>query len=318
MVISIDLGGTKLWIGLFSESGECLKEQRTALDDLKGEAVGAFICSKISEVTACQTERLSAIGVAIPGMYDPDHDRVWAPNIPGWEAYPLKARLRQCFGNIPISIEDDRTCSILGEVWQGKAREAANAIFITVGTGIGAGILSGGSVIRGASGTAGAVGWMALEDEYKALYESFGCFESYSSGDGIARLAQSLIEQTPDYNGMLRREIPLQTAAVFKAAEKEDPVALHVLTYCTAAWGRAVANLVSILNPEIIIFGGGVFGPALKYLEDIKAEMQKWAQPLAAGRVRMVGSGLKGLACLYGAAWSAIQLSYQNRTSIYA
>lgn len=318
MVIGIDLGGTKLWIGLFTENGQCLQEERVPLIEKEGEAVGALICARIKEIKDNQFEPVRAIGVAIPGMYDPDKDAVWAPNIAGWEAYPLKARLRACVGNIPISIEDDRTCAILGEVWQGKASCARDAIFITVGTGIGAGILSGGSIIRGTTRTAGAVGWMALEEGYQPLYQNFGCFEAYSSGDGISRLVQTYLEQTPEYNGLLGRKGQLHTAAVFKAAENKDPIAIRAIAFCTAAWGRAVANLVSILNPEMVIFGGGVFGPALQYLDDIQSEMLKWAQPLAAARVRLVGSGLNGHACLYGAAWSAIQLSYQNTTSIYA
>lgn len=318
MVIGIDLGGTKLWIGLFTEDGDCFQEERFRLDQREGDAVGTFICAKLQEIKEKNRQRISAVGVAVPGMYDPHCDTVWAPNIPGWEAYPLKAKLRESVGDIPISIEDDRTCSILGEVWQGKAKAAKNAVFITVGTGIGAGILSEGKIIRGSTGTAGAVGWMAMEDGYEELYRSFGCFESYSSGDGITRFARKLIGQTPEYSGMLRHTLPLDSAAIFKAAKKKDPIAMRVLTDCTASWGRAVANLVSILNPEVIIFGGGVFGPALDYLEEIEAEMLKWAQPLAGARVRLVGSALKGYACLYGAAWSAIQLSYQNNASIYA
>lgn len=318
MIIGIDLGGTKLWTGLFNDKGQCVQQERTALEGREGEAVGALLCSKIQEIILYAPAPICAIGVAIPGMYDDKNDLAWAPNIAGWEAYPLMARLRACAADIPISIEDDRTCSILGEAWQGQAKPYKNAVFITVGTGIGAGILVDGKVLRGAIGSAGAVGWMAIEQAHQPLYASFGCFEAYSSGDGIIRQAQNLLDQSPQYEGVLRNAESLTTIGILMAAQKNDEVAVRVINHCIAAWGRAVANLVSILNPEVIVFGGGVFGPALSYLEEIKIEMQKWAQPMAGRQVIITGSSLGGLACLYGAAWSALQLSYQTSTSPYA
>ena len=314
----MDLGGTKLWVGMFSENGTCLSKIHYPVKQYSGDDLSDFICFKLKDAMTSQSEKLRAVGIAIPGMYNAVQDEVWAPNIEGWKAFPLKARLQEVVGNIPISIEDDRTCCILGEAWQGAAKTLQNVVFITVGTGIGAGILSEGKVLKGSLGTAGAVGWMALEGEEKQLYATYGCFEAFSSGDGIARLARQLMEESPAYNGTLKKKTNINATQIFRALEQHDPIANKVITFCIKSWGKAVANLVSILNPELIVFGGGIFGPALKYLPDINTEMCKWAQPLASSKVRLMGSSLNGLACLYGAAWSATRLLNDQRNAIYA
>src|SRR5690606_7336356 len=112
---------------------------------------------------------------------------VWAPNIPGWEDYPLKAELEAVLNRIPVSIDSDRACYILGEYWKGAAQNCEDAIFLAVGTGIGAGILADGRILRGAGDIAGAIGWMALDHPYQEKYIPCGCFEYQASGDGVAR-----------------------------------------------------------------------------------------------------------------------------------
>src|SRR5678810_995824 len=95
---------------------------------------------------------------------------VWAPNIPGWDNYPLLEEMRKISGDIPVSVESDRSCYILGEMWQGNAKGTGNAIFLAVGTGIGAGIVVDGNVLHGANDIVGAIGWMALHHPYKEEY----------------------------------------------------------------------------------------------------------------------------------------------------
>ena len=118
------------------------------------------------------------------------------------------------------------------------------------------------------------------------------------------RVARDLLEATPDYDGELRR-IPsseLSTSAVFDAFDRRDPIARHVLDDAVQYWAMATANLVSVFNPETIVFGGGVFGPAVRFLDRIRDEARQWAQPIAMQQVRLVASTLGGDAGLYGAA----------------
>src|SRR5690606_11180359 len=131
------------------------------------------------------------------------------------------------------------TCYIIGEVWQGNAQGACNAVFVAVGTGIGAGIMVDGRIIRGRADITGAIGWMALERTYREEYLECGNFEYFASGPGIARAA-----------GCTAEDAFASVATNAKAREAIERAAAY--------GGMAVANLVSLLNPEVIVFGGGV------------------------------------------------------------
>jgi glucokinase len=290
--LAIDLGGTKLAAALFNADGEILEQSTFPLAGRSGTEVGALIIDAVKQIS--QAARPSAVGVAVPGIYRSATATVWAPNIPGWDDYPLHAELSAALGDVPVVIESDRTCYILGEVWRGNARGARNAIFMAVGTGVGAGILADGHVIRGHQDIAGAVGWLALDRPYEEKYRGCGNFEYFAAGPGIARAAQERGLQNAT------------TESVFQAYAQRDPRAVAVVEQAVAYWGMAVANLVSVFNPEVIVFGGGVFGPASSLLNAIYDEALKWAQPISIRQVKLVASALGSDAGLYGAARSAL------------
>ena len=201
-----------------------------------------------------------------------------------------------------MAIDSDRAACMLGETWRGAAQGARDAIFLAAGTGIGAGILAGGRVLRGTGDVAGAIGWLALDRPFHLRYIQHGCFEDQASGPGIVRVTRDVMEGQPGYDGALRRAGDALTAAdVFAAYEHADVVAERVIENAIELWGMAAANLVSLFNPELIIFGGGVFGPALKFLDRIRGEARRWAQPIAIEQVRFVASALGSDAQLYGA-----------------
>ena len=166
-----------------------------------------------------------------------------------------------------------------------------------------------GKVLRGHRDIAGAIGWLALDRPYREGYESFGCFEYAASGAGIVRYARDLLSVTPEYHGRLRARLPedLTTAEVFAAQEAGDELAARVLDNAVELWGMAVANVVSLFDPEIVVLGGGVFGPAARFLERIQAEALRWAQPISMPRVRLGVSSLGGDAGLFGAGQLALR-----------
>jgi glucokinase len=292
--VGVDLGGTKLATALFAGDGTILSKSIIALRGCGGAEAGRLVGREIAKAFQCAAgKRLSiqAIGVSVPGVAW-RQGTVWAPNIAGWEKYPLRQEIADAISprRIPVRIESDRVCSILGEAWKGAARGCANAIFMAVGTGIGAGIRVEGRVLRGADGLAGAVGWMALGRPFVPAYKECGCFECHASGRGLAKSAGA-----PD------------ARAVFEALRRHDPAACKTARQAVELWGIAVANLVSIFNPEKVIFGGGVFGPAARFLDDIRDEAAQWAQPLAMKRVKLEISALGADAGLYGAALIARQ-----------
>lgn len=305
-LLGVDLGGTKLALAAFQQDGGLLHRSTVLLDGRKGKAVAALLCEEILrhvDVQKAAADAVQAIGISVPGISYEKTGTVWAPNIAEWDNYPLLAEVRAAVGDLPVKIDSDRACAVLGEVWKGSARACQNAIFLTVGTGIGAGILADGHILRGAQDTSGAIGWMALHKPYREMYDSCGCFEYYASGDGIARTAQLLLEKNVQYQGSLRGMEGLSAHDVFKAFDEGDILAREVLALCVEFWGMATANLVSLFNPEKIIFGGGVFGPAVPLIPSIAKEAEKWAQPLSMKQVSFEASALGGDAGLYGAAF---------------
>jgi glucokinase len=304
-ILAMDLGGTKLAAAVLDGSGTIVSHEVILLEDRKGSQVGALITDIVRKYNADPTLRIEGVGISVPGISYKKDGTVWAPNIEGWDSYPLMNELKGAAGNIFIDIDNDRACSILGELWVGNAKGCHDAIFLAVGTGIGAGIVSAANIIRGNNDIAGAIGWMALQKPYEKKYIPFGCFEYYASGDGIARLALELLDQETDYRGVLtevsREEIT--SHHIFAAYEQNDVIAIKVIQECIEYWGMAAANLISLFNPEKIIFGGGVFGPAIKFIPAIKIEADKWAQPISRTKVTFEPSGLHGNASLYGAGY---------------
>lgn len=276
--------------------------------------MGGLIVSQIKKLIEEQKGKgnpVQSIGISVPGISNQKTGLVWAPNIPGWEKYPLREEIRKISQDIPLIIDSDRACYILGECWKGAAQGCKDAIYLAVGTGIGAGILINGEFLRGAHDIAGSIGWMALERPYRGKYSECGCFESSASGAGIARLAKELLLNAKDYQGLLKNKPTndITAYAIFQAYDQQDIIAKEVIAQCIERWGMAIANLVSLFNPEKIILGGGGFGPAARFIPLIRAQASRWAQPISMKQVIIEPSQLGSDAGIYGAAWLAMQNS---------
>jgi glucokinase len=313
-VIAVDLGGTKLASALLSDSGEIISSGKAALDKRQGSEVRDLILREVNILlakAAAEKVPVSAVGICVPGIAHAKTGTVWAPNIPGWDDYPLLAELKKGLEDqdIKIKIDSDRACYILGEVWKGNAKGHTDVIFLGVGTGIGAGILVNNEVLRGAHDIAGAIGWMALNKPFRSQYVSCGCFEYNASGEGLAKVAKELLklEQYRDSRLHSADKNKLRAKDVFAAYESNDMLAVEVINQAIEYWGMAVANLVSLFNPTKIIFGGGVFGPGIKFLDAIYNEAKKWGQPISMGHVKLEAAGLGSDAGLYGAGLLALK-----------
>lgn len=311
-LLGIDLGGTKLATAVFTEDGSLLLREHVPLEGRSGTAVGKLITDNISTLikeTDSKELNISSIGISVPGISNVGKGTVWAPNIGGWNEYPLISEVREISGDIPVVIDSDRACYILGEVWMGNARGCKDAVFLAVGTGIGAGILVNGEVLRGSNDIAGAIGWMALDRPFKDKYIECGCFEYHASGEGIAKVARDRLAEDSTYSGVLRNRDPQSITAsdLFNAFEAGDLLAVEVIEECIEFWGMAVANLVSLFNPEKIILGGGVFGPGVKLIPAITKETGRWAQPVSVAQMTLEVSSLGGDAGVYGAGYLALR-----------
>ncbi len=308
LVIAVDLGGTKCASALINSEGVLVSHHTDILAGSKGADVAALIMKQIEAMlahAALKYHQVDGIGISVPGISDRANGTVWAPNIEGWEKFPLHQYLKDHLTRheLPVIIESDRAASLLGEYWLGAAREARNAIYLAVGTGIGAGIISDGKLVRGAYDIAGAIGWMALQKPFESKYKRCGNFEYFASGEGLVRAALELAPRSGSRLFQKGKPDGYTAEILFASYEKKDPVARKVIDQAIELWGMACANLVSLFNPEVIVFGGGVFGPGLGYLERIYRESIKWAQPVAMRQVKYLPSVLKGAAPLLGAVY---------------
>ncbi|MCB9300924.1 MAG: ROK family protein [Lewinellaceae bacterium] len=313
-VIGLDLGGTKLSGAIFSDKGDMLYQRKAPLESRQGHAVGALIQSMLLNLLQVADENawpVSSVGICVPGIAWQKTGRAWAPNIPGWEDYPVLEDILSVVGErgIKAYLDSDRACYILGEHWRGAAVGCRDAIFLAVGTGIGAGILINGQVLRGAYDIAGAIGWLGLSQPYREKYATCGDFEYHASGAGLARVALELLDADSSHQGLLagKSADTLTAEDIFEACSAGDRLAMEVVSQAIKYWGMAVANLVSLFNPEKIIFGGGVFGPGLQFLDRINEEAKLWAQPISMKQVKLEGAVLGGEAGLYGAGRLALE-----------
>ncbi|MBQ0024598.1 MAG: ROK family protein [Bacteroidales bacterium] len=297
-VIGIDLGGTKVAAAIFHADGKMLVKDYKLLSGATGNAVADKVVEVVKSLIEQRPEvHIDAVGICIPGIVYSKKGTVWAPNIPGWENFPLKEYLKEKIGiqGLKVCVESDRTCYILGEAWKGAAKGCENAIYLAVGTGIGAGILLDGHIVHGANDIVGATGWMALQGPYTHEWDQCGCFETFASGSGIGYQAQKLYRD------------PSKTSYDVFANYGKDPIATEVLDKAIQMWGMGTANLVSLFNPEKVIFGGGIFGPASQFIPRIYKEACKWGQPISMKDVKFCASQIEGDAALLGATALAIR-----------
>jgi glucokinase len=215
---------------------------------------------------------------------------------------------------IPVVVESDRNAALHGECWRGAGKGKSDVIVMMIGTGIGAGIMSGGYIVRGAHELSGCAGWLSALIVHDSSASVLGELECHAAGPGIVNTARARLHRGE--TSSLSRFDPAKITAreVAAAARGGDRLALDVFNRAGRLLGIAVANMVSLFDPQIIILGGGMATAADLYLESLCNTMQKRAQPLAARQVKLVVSKLGERANLLGCARLA-WLSLQKRNT---
>ena len=309
MVLAFDLGGTKLAAAVVDRGGKVAERKSTEVEKRSAMEPVEQILELARELSGGKSGRakIAAVGVAVPGLVRRD-GTVWAPNLPGWKRMALARRLKQAL-RVPVVVESDRNAAVLGEAWHGAARGKSDVIVLMLGTGIGAGILSGGRLIRGAHELSGCAGWMVVTDAQDPETVGVGQLESLAAGPAIARAAKKKL--TSGIGGLLA-EIPAEAITaqeVAKAARRGDAASIEVYQEAGRLLGHAVANLVSLFDPEVVVIGGGLASAADLFMDLLKQHMKERAQPLAGKHVRVVVSRLGSDVNLLGVAQLAWGLS---------
>jgi glucokinase len=301
-VLAVDLGGTKVAAGVVDRSGKIVRKKNVSVEASTAMGPVRQIVELARELAGGKSLRgtFAAAGVAVPGLVRRE-GTVWAPNLRGWTRMPLAKKLRSALG-IPVVVESDRNAAVLGEAWRGAARGKSDAVVLMIGTGIGAGILSGGRLVRGAHELSGCAGWMVVAGEFGQEAGLVGQLESLTAGPGVARAAQQEVARG---RGGLLEEIPgeaMNAQEVAEAARRGDAAAIEVFLEAGRWLGYGVANLVSLFDPEVVVIGGGLAAASDLFLDALKKAMKERAQPIAARRVKVAVSRLGGEANLLGAA----------------
>ncbi|HTS63537.1 MAG TPA: ROK family protein [Candidatus Acidoferrales bacterium] len=272
-VLAVDLGGTKTSIAAVDNAGRISDKQKIPAASNFGGSIEQIV----------PRPGIAAAGVIVPGIYDPQAGTAWAPNLWGRDFYPLRDVLEQRLG-VPVAIGSDRTGSVLAEQWLGIARGFEHVLFVAVGTGIGVGILFEGRPLEGAHGIAGAAGWMPVGGPWKPEYTERGCWESEAAGPALARRA-----------GMATAK------EVVAAARAGDAKALTAVRETADYLAMGIAALIAVLDPEMVVLGGGLMQAGDLMLERIRRLALSWTQPVAARKVRVEATTLGEDAGLLGA-----------------
>ncbi len=313
IVLAVDIGGTKTAAGAVALDG-CILARVVEQTRQDGPAAGIRQVISMLERVAAQAEagsgQILGIGVGIPAVLAPETDFViWGPNLSGWRQVDLRGALAAHFG-YPVCIEYDGHAAVLGEWWLGAGRGCQSIVDIIIGTGVGGGMLLDGRLIRGLDRLAGAVGWFVLDPGAPVdapRERALGSWEAHVAGPGIARRAQQFLRQEEGGESALHSKLATVTAEdVFQAAQQADPLALRIVSEVADSLGRGIANIVSLVNPEIVILGGSVGSHAAFLLPQVRQVVERYAQPISCQTVKIAVSQLGSDAGLYGAAYGLI------------
>jgi glucokinase len=309
-VLGADLGGTRVRVALADLNGDFLAhaEEPTRKAPPRVRAVVEQIVRlsrQVVEMAGVRWRQVKAMAIGAPGITDVESGLVrHAPNLPGWRDVPLRRLLEEAL-RLPVHVDNDVNMAVLGEHWRGVARGRQNVVFIAVGAGIGAGLLINGALYRGATHAAGEVGYMLLDP--KALWQEFrelGFLELRASGPALAARARQVMQ----------RSRLSDAKAIFEAARQGDVAAQRVVEEAIEYLGTAVANLATVLDPEMIVLGGGVSLAGEVLLDPIRAAIERTVP----ARPAVVVSALKDQAQLYGAVFSALQLVERHLADMVA
>ena len=319
-VLAGDVGGTNLRIAAVSSDGTLI-HQVSAPTPRKGTA--ADIVEAISRVSeACISGvkidgKPSAFGLALAALVDPRQGRILSsPNIPILNDLSLAPSLSERL-QVHVVLENDATAAAIGEHWLGSSKTAESSIFVTLGTGIGGGLILDGRTYRGIDGTAGEVGHVVVEPEGEPCgCGSRGCVEQYASATAVVRIACEILQRNSGSSLFGKDE--LESKDVYDAAVGGDEVALETFRIMGRYLGIALSSLVDVLNPELIVIGGGAAGSWDFFIEHVRSEIKSRAFRHPAERVQIVKASLGEGAGIFGAARVAIDFlaSEARRTAM--
>ena len=259
----IDLGGTTAKVGLFTTSGKLLEKWEVSTDTSNNgahilENLAAAVQQKMQE-KGLSADEVEGVGLGVPGpVLDSSIVPIVCANLGGWGNRNVSIELSELLGGIRVLVGNDANVAALGEIWMGAAQGCRSAVMVTLGTGVGGGVIVNGKVIDGAHGAGGEIGHITVDRHETAACGcgKHGCLEQYASATGISRLARKKMEHETRATILTKED--LSAKAVFDAVKEGDEVAIEVATEMGNYLGHAMADMAAVLDPAVFVIGGGV------------------------------------------------------------
>ena len=313
-IVGVDLGGTNIVAGAMTADGSRHLAMRSiptnafAGDEGVAERIVALVEGVIldsMEQTDCARRDFIGIGVGAPRPLDRERGIVLvAPNL-GWKDFPLAQRIQSRL-SLPTTLDNDANCATFGEWWQGAARGGRNVVGLTIGTGIGGGLILNGALYHGSSDMAGEIGHTTIDlNGRHCKCGNYGCLEAYASAPAIATRAREVLVREEGESVipmMVHGKFENITAQiVYDAAAAGDPIANEIVRDTARYLGVGVANLLNIFNPDIVVLAGGVTAAGDALFVPLRAEVRRRAFSPAVRAVKIVPGELPGTAGVVGA-----------------
>ena len=302
--IGVDLGGTTVKLGVFTTQGELLQKwEIPTRTENAGEKILPDIASTISETLdslgISKADVLGA-GLGVPGAVQGDAIVAPCVNLNGWGGN-VAAGLSELCG-FPVKAVNDANAAALGEMWQGSGKGYRSVVFVTLGTGVGGGIIIDGKLVRGSHGAGGEIGHVKVRfNETRTCgCGKHGCLEQYASATGVVRTANRMLDKYEEPS-LLRECEKVSAKAVFDAAKKGDAIATRVLDLFGETLGCALASISCVCDPEVFVIGGGVSAAGQIILDYVQKSFLKYAFP-SAECTRFALASLGNNAGIYGCA----------------
>lgn len=300
----VDVGGTTVKLGLFDGEGTLLdKWEIPTVTENQGEAilpdVAKSITAKMEEKGLAEAD-VAGIGIGVPGAVNRNGLLVGRAVNLGWDSFDIPKAL-DAYIKVPVKAANDANVAAFGEMWQGGAKGYENMVAVTLGTGVGGGIIVEGRLLAGSTGAGGEIGHLHLQDgeEETCNCGNNGCLEQYTSATGIVRLARHRLGE--DEKPSILREGEITAKAVFDAVKAGDAVAIEIAERFGDYLGKGLAIVAAVVNPEVFVIGGGVSKAGEILLTFVEPNFRKYAFPQCRG-AKFVLAELGNDAGIYGAA----------------
>jgi glucokinase-like ROK family protein len=320
-VCGIDMGATHVGLVITDFSAHVLEESEYPFAVADGpekclQLIDQYLIDLLNKLHL-DVNQLSAVGLDVPGPVVTDEGVVSSPPImPGWDGYPIRTHLEQLW-HVPVSIGNDAELGALGEWAYGAGRGENNLAYIKVGTGVGAGLLLDGHIYRGNSGFAGEIGHITIQENGPlCTCGNHGCLEAMAGGQAIARMAREAIESGKRTQLSAINPEKILAVSVAAAAQRGDLVAQQIIAEVGNHLGVAIASLVNLINPGMVVIGGGVSQIGDLLLDPIRKTVQDRSLNSAAKVIRITSAVLGRRASSMGAVVQAINHSLDRLVDV--